>query len=257
MKGYMKLSILTGGYARRTAFVFCSHKKIIPIPVRSDEQVQAHLRCIEFGKSLQTLSGPFDWTEEVREFYVDWYQENQKTIKDRHPTTHGWFETKMEILFKLSMLISLAETRERLITLPAYRLALRYCEMVERNLERVFEGTGINPNAQVAAQVCRMLEQMNVPMNKKHLQMMFFDMATDLNALNDTLSHLVNVGRLAERSLQENGTIVGTIIGTPECLSRYTVAELAPYLKRPSVPAKPEGTDSAATPHPSDSHSPL
>lgn len=233
MKGYMKMSILTGGFARRTAFVFASTKKIIPFPVEPPQD--AYRRCVEFGKSIQSLSGPFDWTNEVKEFYGDWYVENQKTIKDRHPTTHGWYETKMEILFKLSMLISLAETRERVITLPAYRLAMRYCEMVENKLERVFEGSGINPNSQVAAQVCRMLEAMNTPMNKKHLEMMFFDQATDLNALKDTLTHLVSVGRLAERTLSSGTTLLGTVIATPECLNRYSVEELSKFLKRPTV----------------------
>lgn len=247
MKGFMKQNILGAGYARRTAFVFSNQKKIIARPNRTQDQIDAYVRCVEFGKSIQSIAGPFTCTPELDEFYDHFYVENQKTIKDKHPNTQGWFETKPEILFKLGMLISLAETQERVITLPAYRLALRYCEMVEKNLERVFEGSGINPNAQVAAQVCRMLEALGQPMNKKHLEMMFFDQATDLNALKDTLSHLVNVGRLVEKTISLNGTLAGTIVMSPECRDRYTDGELVAFLKPSRERLRQADMDSTAS----------
>lgn len=244
LKGYMKMSILTGGFARRTAFMFASTKNIVPWPTYTQEQREAEERCIQFGKDLQGKAGVFGITEETKKFYEDWNEENERTMTDRPPTTRGWYESKGEMLFKLSMLIALAEEKgERLmIELPYYKLALHYCRILEATLERVFEGAGINPAAAVSAQICRMLEAMNVPMNKKHLLAMFFDQAPNLNELNDTLTHLCNVGRLAEFVVKDAANNeLGRVIGHPSCLTNYTASQMAAFLKRRVV--RPDETE--------------
>jgi DNA-binding XRE family transcriptional regulator len=153
------------------------------------------------------------------------------------------------MLFKLSMLLALAESSELVLDIPHYKLALKCCEMLEKNLERVFEGTGINPNAQAATQICRMLESMDQPMNRKAVEAMFFDSATDLNALRDTIDHLVVVGRLDERKFfQTNSTVpLGSLLGTPAALRRYSKEELLVFLTSASVPQSLLKTDPPAS----------
>ena len=258
LKGYLKLSVLTGGFARRTAFVFSASKKVVPIPERFPSQDEALHRCVAFGRTLQSASGPFDWTQETKDFYCDWYIKNKSTIKDKHPHTQGWLESKHEILFKLSMLICLATNGDRMIQLPHWRMAMRYCDMVERNLERVFEGTGINPNAQVAVQICSMLERMNLPMNKKVIESNFFDQAQSIGDLRDTMTHLCNVGRLEMQDVSVNGILRGTLIASRGCLARYKVDELVAFLARPAGLQTPVDTDSTEESDlSSEHHSPL
>lgn len=237
LQGYLKQSILSGGFARRTMWFYAAYDNAVAIPSYDKTQELAELRCIDFAERMKTKSGCFTWTEETKAFYLEWFDDNNKRWKDRHPATRGWYKSKGEILFKLSMLIALAEEEgERcVIELPYYRMALIYCDMVEKNLERVFEGAGINPASAVASQICHMLEAMDAPMNVKHLHAMFFDSAPNLNELRDTLSHLCNVGRLAEFVVKDStGQIHGTLIGVPSCLTKYTASELAGFLKRPS-----------------------
>lgn len=254
LQGYLKQSILSGGFARRTMWFYAAHDNAVPIPSYDKEQELAELRCIDFAEQMKTKCGVFRWTDETKAFYLDWFHENNAAWKDRHPATRGWFKSKGEILFKLSMLIALAEEEgERLvIELPYYKLAMYYCSMVEKNLERVFEGAGINPASAVASQICHMLEAMNAPMNKKHLEAMFFDSAPNLNELRDTLGHLVNVGRLAEFNIKnEQGQLLGTLIGVPSCLTNYTASELAGFLKRPVAPIDGKGLGLSPTSGPS------
>lgn len=235
LKGYLKLSILTGGFARRCMWFYAAHDNAVPIPGYTEEQKAAELRCIQFFERIKGKSGEFTWTDETKAFYLDWFADNHAKWKDRHPSTRGWYKSKGEILFKLSILIALAEEEgERLvIELPYYKLAMHYCSMVEKNLERVFEGTGINPSANAAAQICRMLESPHmVPMNKKYIEAMFFDQVPSLNELRDTLTHLCSVGRLAEKQIFINNQLAGTLLGTPSSLAKYKDSELAAFLKQ-------------------------
>lgn len=245
LKGFMKLSILTGGFARRTAFVYAGYKNIVHWPTRTPEQIEAENRCIEFGKALQSRSGPFDITEPCKRFYEDWNTENEKKMSDRTPCTRGWFESKGEMLFKLSMLIALSENGPLVIDVRHYQAALRFCDMLEKEgrLDRVFEGTGINPNAGAATQICHMLERLGRPMNRKHIEMMFFDQVTDMNALRDTITHLISVGRLAERTISRDGRLLGSILGTPEVLGKLSNDECLPFLGRVQEPLGESGTD--------------
>jgi hypothetical protein len=245
VKGFLKMNILSSGFGRRTVWVYDSGPLIVPRPVFTQEQKEAEDRCIAFGQELQKRSGAFTCTDECWEYYDAWYIENKRTLKDKAPNVQSWYRSKAEMLFKISMLIALAETDELVISLPIYKLALQFCEGIESRMHRVFEGTGINPNALAAAQICRMLEAMPTPMNKKHVESAFFDQATSINELRDTISHLVNVGRLEERSLYLNGILIGTVIGTPESMKGRSDVELASFLGRSSSPPPSSETDSS------------
>ncbi len=248
VKGFLKQNILSGGFARRTAWVFASTSAVIPIPSYTDEQKAAEIRCVEFLIRLQERSGQFDWTKELETFYVDWYVKNKETIRDRHPSTRGWFQSKAEMLFKLSMLICLAEEGPLVLELRHWKIALKFCEYVEKDLERVFEGSGINPNANAAAQICRMLAAMDRPMSRKKIEAMFFDQATNLNELRDTINHLISVGKLAERELfgVVNGVrqTLGKLIGTSESFAPYSDEVLATFLLPTPQPLTVSYTDS-------------
>lgn len=237
VKGYLKMNILSSGFARRTAFVFTNHQNIVPWPEYTNDQRAAEARCVAFGKDLQRFCGPFSITDECKEFYFAWNQDNEERKRQRTPATRGWFETKPEMLFKLSMLIALAEgeAETRVIHLPYYKMALHFCSLLEAQLDRVFEGCGVNPNANVANQICRMLEGLDRPMPKKKLQAMFGDQATSWRELTDTIAHLCTVGRLTEQDIKAGQTILGTLISTPATMARYTLNELAAFL----VPSQP------------------
>lgn len=245
LKGYLKQSILGGGFARRAAFVFVNYKNIVDWPSYTDEQKQAELDCVNFGKELQNKSGPFDITDECRRFYEEWNHENESVMKDRHPSTRGWYQSKGEMLFKIAMLIALSNEfgERRVIELPYYKLALHYCSMVEKNLVRVFDGIGTNVNAQAVSQVCNMLEGMTEPMNKKVVIAMFMGNATSINELSDTITHMVAVGRLAELPIiGPDRLVIGTLLGSPHSIAKskdLATLELVALLKKGMFVAPP------------------
>lgn len=224
VKGFLKQNVLLGGFARRTSWIFSNYSNEVAIPTYTDEQKKAELKCVEFGKMLQTKCGQFGWTDDLQQFYKEWHHENHKTLTDRPMNQRGWFESKGEMLFKLCMLISLANEGGDCLTLdiPHFKMALHYCEVVEKNLHRVFEGAGINPNATAITQICTMLEGMSRPINLKVLLAMFMHQVTSIPELKDTLEHLVSVGRLAIHDVIEptSRILLGTLIGSPSSIAK-------------------------------------
>lgn len=260
LKGYLKMNVLTGGFSRRCVFVWGQQERIIPIPHRPPQESVDFL--IAWINRIQSCSGEFVFGPDAEEWYCEWYTSLQKNMKDvAKPTTEPYYRTKQELLFKVAMLIALSETEgQDLRILPGhFELAeSRFFKPIEKNLERVFEGSGINPNSNVSVQVCRMLEALGKPMNKKHLLAMFGDQATSWRDLTDTISHLVLVGRLEERTLNVSGVLLGTVIGTPIAIQAYTDVELAGFLGRSSLPETSSytGQSSGASPNsvPPDPH---
>lgn len=239
-KGYLKQNILTGGFSRRTVFVYGTGGNIIPIPSFTPEQQQAVADCVAWGKEVQHQSGEFVFGPGAEEWYCNWYTNLQKNIKSiAKPNTEHYFRTKHEILFKAAMCFALSENPPgdmRILPEHFEILEKRFFAPAEEKLERVFEGSGINPNANAAIQVCNMLESMDRPMNRKTLEGMFYDKATSIAELRETIDHLVAVERLAQKTITLNGRLIGTVIASPECLKRYADADLATFLLRPSVP---------------------
>lgn len=263
IKGFLKLSILTGGMARRTAWIFTADSNWVPRPPEPNPEIVS--RLIAFGAKLQTLCGEFVPSDEVWEFYESWGLDNHKTLKDKHPTVRSWYESKGEMLWKISMLAALAtmdlDAPKYVIELPHYKLALRWCELLEANLQRVFEGAGINPNSGAISQVVHMLEGMGEPMNRKHLVAMFMDNVTNLREFEDSLGHLVSCGRLAQKDLYVKGStnLLGTVIGTPTALAKYSDLELAVFVTKKAVAPPPIDSASgpSSTSHPTASHDSL
>lgn len=232
VKGYLKQNILTGGFSRRTMFVFGTRGKPNPWPGNTPEQQAALERCIKWGQDVQERHGEFVLDDSGEQWYETWYNDNASKLLDRKPNVQAYYSTKFEFLFKTAMLFGLSESEDLVIRGDQLEyLNNKFFAPVEETLERVFEGSGINPNAQVASQVCHMLEALNKPMARKAVEGMFYDNATSLNELRDALNHLVAVGRLAERAITVEGKLLGTVLTTPECLARYSDVELAGFLK--------------------------
>jgi hypothetical protein len=243
LKGFVKLNILTGGFARRTIFVYGTAGAPVPWPGFTNEQVLAQERCVQHGKEMQSYSGEFLMDDSAKKWYEDWYIDLRERITEiAKPSTEGYYRTKQEVLFKTSMLCSLSEDPSN-ATLTAKHLEFvenMFLLPYEKNLERVFEGAGINPNAEAAVRICRMLEAADVPMPRKRLEGIFYSEVTSYRELTDLLAHLISVGRIVERRITNNGTDYGSAVGSPSAMARATPDDLLRILMPPrSGPSTP------------------
>lgn len=225
VKGVLKQSIVQGGFSRRTMFVYGFSAPPVAWPEFTTEQKAAFERCVQWGKSIAHCHGEMFFLSEDREKFKAWYDQNYTAVTDKKPVLQPYFRTKHEFMLKVAMLFTLAVYGQdrRIIDFETIEyIDKTFFSVVEENLERVFDGTGTNPEAEAAAQVCRMLESLGRPMLRKKIEGMFFANSKEITK---TIDHLIMVGRLVQRSITKDGVYVA-YIGDPETMAKYSDVDL-------------------------------
>lgn len=91
------------------------------------------------------VNGEFAINEDAKPFIEHWYRENaEKNVHDDY-RMQGYYERKPGHVFKLAILLHLAYSDEREITLDDFNSALKVVEQVEKNMPLVFQSVGKNP----------------------------------------------------------------------------------------------------------------
>jgi hypothetical protein len=155
---YLRSDIISGGFSRRTLFVFETEKASrIPFPKVTDEMREAWNRLFTYAQKLLNVRGPFQWHPEAKAFYADWYT-NLVFPKDENII--GYYETKHIQMLKLAMLVALSESPNELILQKSHLdAALAFLGLVEANLARVFQSMGRNVLNHSATKMLDILRQ--------------------------------------------------------------------------------------------------
>lgn len=95
---------------------------------------------------IASLEGTFDLTDEVEEFANEWTKEHNKKIPPS-PKLGGYFKRKPMHALKLSMLLTLTETDELIVTQENFQWALNLLDSLEPSMIRAFAGVGKNEHA--------------------------------------------------------------------------------------------------------------
>ena len=139
---YLRSDIISGGFSRRTLFVYETEKAArIPFPKVTPEMRKAWGRVLDYAQRLLLVRGPFTFHKEAKDFYAEWYI-NLKVPSDEN--TVGYYETKHIQMLKVAMLVSLSESTELILHKRHLDTALAFLSLVETNLSRVFQSMGRN-----------------------------------------------------------------------------------------------------------------
>lgn len=142
---YLKGDIISGGFSRRCIFVYETEEgPPVPIPEVTAAQRLAFDAAVNYGRSLKSVSGPFRWDEDCKEFYKDWYVNMRSSSSIIDDTVVGYHRSKHIQALKVAMLLSLSESSRLVLELSHFKGALDLLELVEGNMVRVFEGIGRN-----------------------------------------------------------------------------------------------------------------
>lgn len=167
----LKDDVISGGFSRRAIFVYeYERAKRIAFPLIHDFQLKAWEDLLEYTKRVSQVVGEFSWADGAKEFYEDWYVKLE--IPD-DPNISGYFESKHIQLLKVSMLLSLSESLDRVLTVRHLECGLALLASVETNLAKVFEGMGRNELNSVATKIMDVMRKMQrVPYRR--LERIFF-----------------------------------------------------------------------------------
>lgn len=153
----LKEDVITGGFSRRTIFVYEHHTDLrIPIPFVTQEMEQAWERLVVKAKKISQLRGPFVWGDGAMDFYCDWY----KTLKrPEDPLLDGWFNSVHIQMLKIAMLISASEwhTGQHFLDINHMQMSIELLKIVEQNIPKVFKGVGRNELFGISNKVIEML----------------------------------------------------------------------------------------------------
>jgi hypothetical protein len=199
----LKQSIITGGFSRRCIFVYSMDRGApVPRPVLTNQQKQCYNMCLKHAKKVQQRSGEFKQSDNAIEYFDKWYYKNYERRGQPMPAVlKNYLRSKDQLIWKTSMLIALAEDADCELVVKVHHLeqAIQMLDEIEPFIVKVFEGTGRNVLADIAAQIVSMLEQAKqwVPMKKVYATM--FDQG-DRDEIAKAIHHLVESDRVVKAS---------------------------------------------------------
>lgn len=141
----LTLDAIGGGLTSRIIFVYCGQKeKLVPIPEIGEKEEKLRKILIEDLNIISNLSGVYNFTENSRKQYVNWYltqyQSKNKICKD--DAFAGWYERKPLFLQKLAIICQSAINDSLNIEWDIFQRALAFIEDVEQYMALSFRGVG-------------------------------------------------------------------------------------------------------------------
>lgn len=244
-----KQKVIASGFSRRTVFQFGERDWNNPKPrlLQTESQLAAFLRCIEHMKSVMKLHGPFHWNSESDAWWDLWYRKHNPLVPKRPPQLRPWYGTKPDRLLQLAMLVSLSDGLSLELSPGHLQAALEFIETMERDLHRVFGGSGRNDLAAVAHAIYNYVAGQDTPLSKRKIMLHFLQ---DLGArrkaheeFDECLKMLLETEKIKEITEAIAHPVTGAVvayevlIGLPSVIDSY-------YAARATTPLPPASTAS-------------
>ena len=169
-----------GGFTSRVIFVVEEEKrKTLPKPIfnsRIHRLMQALKADLE---TIKTLNGPFVFTPETEELYINWYEEqdinNRKgnsAISD--PRFAGYCERRATHLRKLCMIFSVSRGSDMVVLPDDFTRAYNTMVAVEVKMPRVFGGLGMARYSQITEKILTFLSRRRGRVSRSELMLNFY-----------------------------------------------------------------------------------
>lgn len=194
----LKQTIISGGFSRRSIFVFGRGKgQPVPFPTMTKEQEDAYARCIKHLQLVKKFKGQYSIAPDAKAFFDEWYRRKFNELSKPHSSAMlNWLRTKDVQLLKLAMLIDVAEDMKKVITLDHLHRGLELLDSVDPELNRIFAGAGRNVLAELASKIeSRLLNAPNRTLPKKQILAALFSEG-DADEITKAIDFLVMTGRV-------------------------------------------------------------
>lgn len=133
-----------GGFVSRSIFVYEDTRLRVAFPEITAEQREIERALVHDLAHIAELSGQFDFSESGREFYRQWYEDQDHTMEAKDYRIAGYYERKHVHVLKLAMAISLAASDELVLEPRDIGAALQMLEELEPGMYKAFSSVGKN-----------------------------------------------------------------------------------------------------------------
>ena len=147
MSENFSVSFTEQGFAARTLFVYADSPRFRRADAKiSSEMWAMYEALVQDLEHITTLKGDFSVAPDAWEWFRDWYEGDSlsETIDYR---LQGYLVRKPLHLWKVAMILSLAQKDELVIDLPTIQLAKQQLDILEPDMVRAFQAVGKNPIA--------------------------------------------------------------------------------------------------------------
>lgn len=136
--------VIEGGLTARTIMIFSNDRsQTNPWPGISVKGMEIRARLIARLEKILGLGGQFEWTNETRKLYSDWYHEHRSQLV-KNPVMRGFHTRKPVHIVKVAMLLSLSYKDELVLEPGDFLGAKALIDKVEPSVERALRGAGRN-----------------------------------------------------------------------------------------------------------------
>ena len=164
---YLKTDIISGGFTRRAIFINeFEGKNRIAFPESSVPQKEAAVAFTKYARELQDVAGEFRWTDDAKAFFTKWYE---TYVLPTDPTIRSYHRTKHTQVMKVAMLVSLAESKELVLTRDHLEITIALFAGIETNLAKVFQGMGRNELNTVGTRILDIIRSNGGSISEKEL----------------------------------------------------------------------------------------
>lgn len=152
-KALINDNALSGGFSRRVIYLYANRSgDPVPIPKKTEAQIEAEQFLINRGRQIQNLSGLFKFTDEALKCYEAWYLQNHAAKQSAGSVAVANFlQSKAQQILKVAMLARLSYSDELLIDVDDFNLAEALVHQSQQHIDTIFAGVGRNPHAATMA----------------------------------------------------------------------------------------------------------
>ena len=141
----MKGNIISGGWARRIIYVYETDRQDpMPFPEYPENHVAMFKEMVDHLRRISQLAGVFEWDEDAKAFYSEWYIEMYKN-PPADKMMAGFYESKHIQAIKLAGILALMAWPVVLrITKEHFQQAVAFLDVLEANMPKLFAAAGQN-----------------------------------------------------------------------------------------------------------------
>jgi len=189
----LKERIVSGGFSRRVVYVYeVEHARFVDNDLTPAAQA-ARTRMLRDAIRFKNVVGELSFSPECQEFYNHWYLH---PAPPPDPVLAGFYESKHTLATKIAMLVSLSESNSMIIEQKHFEGALGIISAAEKNMARVFVGSGRNELSHVAVKAYDVIEKAGKPVSEKQVLVHLFSDCRNAAERDDVIAHLVRSGKV-------------------------------------------------------------
>lgn len=162
----MPQAAIGGGFSSRCVFIYADRKeRYVALPDEAiNDETDGKLReslIHDLEHISMALVGPFTINEEARAWTREWYQAFWESAHLRmdNQMLEGYAARKQTHMFKLAMMLSVAERDDRVITQPLIEAAEKHLALLEPDMTKVFSRVGRSEQSLLAEKFIELVEK--------------------------------------------------------------------------------------------------